>query len=108
MLSQFERYRIQRLREGGMPVGEIACCLRLDRATVNEVIREGVDMDRNTQYFIPANVALVNRREMARHVQQPVARYQEPLEDMPFGLKVLAGTIVALMFMFAMVVFMLM
>jgi hypothetical protein len=43
---------------------------------------------------------------MARHVQQPVARYQEPLEDMPFGLKVFAGAVVALMFLFAMVVFM--
>ena len=107
MLSQFERYRIQRLREGGMPVGEIACCLRLDRATVREALGEEIDMSR--QYFTPSNVALVgSRREMARHVQQPVARYQEPLEDMPFGLKVLAGTIVALMFMFAMVVFMLM
>jgi IS30 family transposase len=107
MLSQFERYRIQRLREGGMPVGEIACCLRLDRTTVREALGEGTDMSR--QYFTPSNVALVgSRREMARHVQQPVARYQEPLEDMPFGLKVLAGTIVALTFMFAMVVFMLM
>ena len=107
MLSQFERYRIQRLREGGMPVGEIACCLRLDRATVRDVLNEEIDMSR--QYFTPSNVALVgSRREMARHVQQPVARYQEPLEDMPFGLKVLAGTIVALMFMLAMVVFMLM
>ena len=109
MLSQFERYRIQRLREGGMPVGEIACCLHLDRATVRDVLGEGTDMNRNTQYFTPSNVALVgSRREMARHVQQPVARYQEPLEDMPFGLKVLAGTIVALMFMLAMVVFMVM
>lgn len=107
MLSQFERYRIQRLREGGMPVGEIACCLRLDRATVRDVLGEEIDMGR--QYFTPSNVALVgSRREMARHVQQPVARYHEPLDEMPFGLKVLAGAIVALMFMFAMVVFMLM
>lgn len=106
MLSQFERYRIQRLREGGMPVGEIACCLRLDRATVRDVLGEEIDMGR--QYFTPSNVALVgSRREMARHVQQPVAMYHEPLEEMPFGLKVLAGTIVALMFLFAMVVFML-
>jgi len=106
MLSQFERYRIQRLREGGMPVGEIACCLRLDRATVREALGEVTDMGR--QYFTPSNVALVgSRREMARHVQQPVARYQEPLEDMPFGLKVLAGAVCAVMLMFAMAVFML-
>ena len=105
MLSQFERYRIQRLREGGMPLGEIACCLRLDRATVRDVLGEEIDMGR--QYFTPSNVALVgSRRGPVGHVQQPVARYQEPLEEMPFGLKVLAGTVVALMFMLAMVVFM--
>lgn len=90
-----------------MPVGEIACCLRLDRATVREALGEEIDMNRNTQYFTPANVALVNRREMARHVEQPVERYHEPLEEMPFGLKVFAGVVCALMFLFAMTVFML-
>ena len=105
MLSQFERYRIQRLREGGMPVGEIACCLRLDRATVRDVLGEETDMDRNTQWFVPSNVALVgSRREV---VERPVARYHEPLEEMPFGLKVFAGAVCALMFLFAMTVFML-
>ena len=104
MLSQFERYRILRLREGGMPIGEIACCLRLDRATVRDVLGEEIDMGR--QYFTPSNVALVgSRREV---IEQPVARYHEPLYEMPFGLKVFAGAVVALMFMFAMVVFMLM
>lgn len=107
MLSQFERYRILRLWEGGMPIGEIACCLRLDRATVRDVLGEEIDMGR--QYFTPSNVALVgSRRDMTRHVEQPVARYHEPLYDMPFGLKVFAGAVFALMFMFAMVVFMVM
>lgn len=105
MISQFERYRIQRLREGSMSVGEIACCLRLDRTTVRDVLGEEIDMNRNTQWFVPSNVALVgSKREV---IEQPVARYHEPLYDMPFGLKVLAGTIVAFMFLFAMVVFML-
>lgn len=103
MLSQFERYRIQRLREGGMPVGEIACCLRLDRATVRDVLGEEIDMGR--QYFTPSNVALVgSRREV---VERPATIHHEPLEDIPFGLKVLAGAVCALMFLFAMTVLML-
>jgi IS30 family transposase len=101
MLSQFERYRIRRLREGGMPVGEIACCLRLDRATVRDVLGEETDMGR--QYFTPSNVALVgSRREV---VEQSATIHHEPLYEMPFGLKVLAGVVCAVMLMFAMAVF---
>lgn len=95
MLSQFERYRILRLKECGVPSYEIARCLRLDKRQVDEVLREGMQMDRNTQWFTPSNVALVGQRRET--IENTTTLTPEPVEDIPFILKVLMGFICSIM-----------
>lgn len=96
MISQFERYRILRLKECGVPSYEIARCLRLDKRQVDEVLREGMQMDRNTQWFTPSNVALVGQRRES--IENTTTTWtSEPIDDIPFILKVLMGFVCSIM-----------